>query len=497
MRLQKTTELISSDPQSTTQRLDSLEFFTGLKVIYLGGTIVEDKQHTPILSIPMKSRRTTRWDMFATWVGANANNGTWFVGGVLAACGFAVAMKVLVLSSALSYVFLSLIGYIGYKTGVSTMAISRASFGERGSYLPSLVNITQFIGWMAVNTFIAAQSVSLIFHQLLHWPLWGQPGGDKGLVVGILIMSILHIISVSSGSRSVQLIERIGIILVFIFVLWESVAVFKTVSMDQIIGWHVPAKARMATGAAIDYVAAFNLAWVTAGADFTRFTSIKNNAIHTPFWGALIGVVWFAFIGLISTISIAISSGVYNANNSDPSTIASKLGLGVVAFLVIILTSMTANAVNLLAAGSALSNIFIRLRLKYSLWIAVLLATIVTFIPMFVGSFLDTFESFLDYVGMVLGPTIAIICTDFYIRAHRHYDVKQLGLINGKYWYHHGFNWIAYLVFALGVVFFIAVHQMPIFANTVGATFVDMVLSGLLYYILMAIYDRKGSRHAN
>ncbi|MGY0336166.1 hypothetical protein ACW185_00830 [Limosilactobacillus fermentum] len=28
----------------------------------------------------------------------------------------------------------------------------------------------------------------------------------------------------------------------------------------------------MTTGAAIDYVAASNLAWVTAGADFTRFT---------------------------------------------------------------------------------------------------------------------------------------------------------------------------------------------------------------------------------
>ena len=63
--------------------------------------------------------------------------------------------------------------------------------------------------------------------------------------------SVLHILSVSSGSRSVQLIERIGIVLVFIFVLWESVAVFKKVSMDQIIGWHVPAKARMATGAAL------------------------------------------------------------------------------------------------------------------------------------------------------------------------------------------------------------------------------------------------------
>ena len=63
---------------------------------------MEEQQHAHIFSVPMKSRKTTRWDMFATWVGANANNGTWFVGGVLAACGFALAMKVLVLSSALS-----------------------------------------------------------------------------------------------------------------------------------------------------------------------------------------------------------------------------------------------------------------------------------------------------------------------------------------------------------------------------------------------------------
>lgn len=118
---------------------------------------METKQKEVMIErIPMEARHTNWWDMFATWVGANANNGTWFVGGVLAACGFAVAMNVLVISSALSYVFLSLVGYMGYKTGLSTMSLSRASFGERGSYLPSLVNITQFIGWTAVNTFIAA-----------------------------------------------------------------------------------------------------------------------------------------------------------------------------------------------------------------------------------------------------------------------------------------------------------------------------------------------------
>ena len=81
-----------------------------------------------IMSVPKEARGTFACDMFATWVGANADNGTWFIGGVIAACGFAVAMKVLALSSAVSYLCLSLIGYIGYKTGVSTMEPSRIFF---------------------------------------------------------------------------------------------------------------------------------------------------------------------------------------------------------------------------------------------------------------------------------------------------------------------------------------------------------------------------------
>lgn len=454
---------------------------------------MQKHKQTTVAQIPLATRHTNWWDMFATWVGANANNGTWFVGGVLAACGFAVAMKVLILSSALSYLFLSLVGYMGYKTGISTMALARVSFGERGSYLPSLVNITQFIGWTAVNTFIAAQSVGLILTDLLHWPSWGHPGGWWGLVVGILVMSALHILSISAGARSIQLIERLGILLVLVFVVWESVAVFRAVSLTQIVHWPVPVRSRMATGAAIDYVAAFNLAWVTAGADFTRFTPSRANSIISPFLGAMVGVIWFAFIGLVSTISIAISSGIYNPNNSDPSTIASKLGLGVIALLVIVLTSMTANAVNLLGAGSALTNIFPQLRLKSSLWVVVLLATAVTFIPMFVGSFLDTFEGFLDYVAMVLGPTIAIICSDFYVRARGHYQIEELGRVGGRYWYRGGFNPAAIITFVVGVAAFLILRQWSVLNATVGVTFIDMLFSAALYLGLNRLINGKGS----
>lgn len=444
-----------------------------------------------LLSVSIEERRTSSWDMFATWVGANANNGTWYIGGVLAACGFFAAINVLVFSSALSYLFLSLIGFIGYKTGVSTMGISRASFGIRGSFLPSLINFTQFIGWTAVNTFIAATSVSYLLHDLMGLPLFGHSGGNTGMFLGIAVMSILHIISIASGSRSVQLIERIGIVLVFIFVFWESIVVFKTVSLDQIAAWHVPSKLKMNIGAAIDTVAAFNLAWVTAGADFTRFTKKKSGSTTIPFAGALIGVLWFAFIGLVATISIAVASGAYDPNNSDPSTIASKLGLGIIALLVIILTSMTANAVNLMAAGSALSNVFPKLSLKISLWIVAVLATIVTFIPMILGSFLDAFTVFLDYIGMVLGPIISIIIVDFYILKKKEYQVDELTKQNGRYWYHGGINWLAVITWIIGAAFFFVLQKITFLNITVGATFIDMLLSAVLYYILMKFMEKR------
>ena len=79
-----------------------------------------------IMSVPKEARGTYDWDMFATWVGGKCRQRN--VVYRRSHCGFAVAMKVLVLSSAVSYLFLSLIGYIGYKTGVSTMEPSRIFF---------------------------------------------------------------------------------------------------------------------------------------------------------------------------------------------------------------------------------------------------------------------------------------------------------------------------------------------------------------------------------
>lgn len=95
----------------------------------------------------------------------------------------------------------------------------------------------------------------------------------------------------------------------------------------------------------------------------------------------------FTIIGICTTISVALTSGTYDPNNSDPSIIANKLGLGLIAMVVIVLTSMTANAVNIQAGASALNNLVHKLSLNKALVVITLLSMILTFIPLLSGSF--------------------------------------------------------------------------------------------------------------
>ncbi|WP_429970283.1 purine-cytosine permease family protein [Fructilactobacillus sp. Tb1] len=435
-------------------------------------------------------RNMNYWDMFATWFGANANNGTWFIGGVIAACGLYGGIEAMLIGGMIAYIFLSLMGYVGYKTGATTTVLSRGSFGIRGSVVPTVINLTLFLGWTAVNTFIAATSLAFIFHSLFHWPLFGQPGGNFGLIVGILVMSVLHILSIIAGQRSVQLVERIGVILVIIFVILETYVVFKNVSLADIAHYVIPKAQQMPLGIAIDTIAASSLGWVMGSADFTRFTGKKGTSITAPYIGALAGLLSFGMIGICTTLSVALTSGAYNPNNSDPSIIANKLGLGFIAMLVIVLTSMTANAVNIQAGASALNNMNHKLSLNKSLVIITLLSMVLTFVPVISGSFLESFISFLDYTGMLLGPIIAIMVVDYFILNKSNYNQVALSDENGKLWYQGGFNVIAIVSLVLGVLIYLGLKSLDFIKDFTGATFITMAIVAVIYYVASKLFNK-------
>lgn len=435
--------------------------------------------------VPTNRRDLSFMDMLVTWIAANANNGTWYLGGVIAAAAFGGAFLVTMIGNPIAFLIMGLVGYMGYRIGVSTMALTRPAFGVRGSTFPSILNATQLIGWAGVNTFIAAISISYIFHSMLGWPVFGTPGGDKGVIIGIVIMTILHFISIMAGHKSVKIVERIGVVLILGLGIWETVVVLHSYPLHQIMAWHPQPSASLPIGVAIDSMAAFSLGWVPAIAEFTRYSRNKATSSGAPIIGAFISLFWFVFVGVIGTIGVALKTGSFSPNNSDPSVIVSKLGLGSVALLVIVITATTANAINIMGGGMSVVNITKRAKPIPTLLTVTAIAGVVSAIPILIGSFVNAFIGFLGYVGMIFGPILALMIVDFFIIRKGQYHPEQLEKVSGHYWYYRGFNLIAFGVWVVGVIIDLVLHTIPAVANITGVIYPTIVCSALLYWVIM------------
>lgn len=447
--------------------------------------MAEIKEYGIDQAVPMEDRHYTFLDMIATWVGANANTGSWFVGGVVAALGLGGALGVIFIANPIAYIIMALVGYMGFKVGTTSMGLTRASFGIKGSILPSILNSIQFVGWCAVNTFIAAISMSFLFNQFFGWPAMGQEGSWWVLAIGVLIASILQIVMVvTGGSHSIKKAENLAVICLVVLTIWETKAILTQWDFNTIMSWSPPKELAMPFGKAMDVMAAFSLAWVPAIAEFTRYSKDKASSTWAPMIGANVALFWFAIVGTLGVIATTLSSGKFDPNMSDPSSIVGSLGLGWVAFLVLILATVTTNAVNIYAAGMSLLNIAPKVKPANSLWMVSIVATFVSMIPIMVSSFLNSFILFLDYVGFVFAPLFAIMIVDFYILRKQKYDWSQANLENGIYWYTNGVNWNTILTWGIGAIFFLVIRKVDFIMGSVGAIYSTLLVTAILYYFI-------------
>ena len=435
-------------------------------------------------AVPQADRSIGFGHMLAIWTGANANNGTWYVGGVVAASAFGGAALATLTANPLAYVVMALVGFMGLRTGVSTMALTRPALGVTGSALPSLLNVIQLMGWNAVNSFIAAISVTYILHFWLGTPAYGSPGDTGPLLLGLGLMALLNVVAIFCGHRSVKVVECLGTVAILGLGLWESVLVLRDVSFAEIWAWQPPAEQFLPVGRSVDAMAAFSLAWVPVIADFTRYCRTKAAATVAPIIGANLGLFWFAFVGIVCTIAAAVQTGTYDPNLADPSSQAARLGLGALAFVIILLASVTTNAINIMGAGISLTNCLPRLRAMPALWGVTLASTGLSMVPLFSGSLVHTFILFLDGIGMLFGPLFGVLLADYFL-LRRPYVAADLTRADGPYRYRCGVHPGALAAWALAVLGFLVLRQIPAVADSIGCTFPALALAALLTLLLV------------
>ncbi|ATW28479.1 hypothetical protein DCMF_08835 [Candidatus Formimonas warabiya] len=437
----------------------------------------------------MEDRHIGFWDMTATWMGANCQPSSWYIGGVIAAVGLGGALGITLVANPITYLVLMLIGYMGYKIGTTTMGITRVPFGIQGSRLLSVVNAISLVGWGAVANFIAAISMSYLFNSLFGWPYYGEPGDWWVLAIGAVINGVLSLIFVAiGGSRSLAFVEKVMMVGLLILSTWITIKVLGTYSLAQIAAWRPDESVRMPFGAGVDAMAAFSIGWPICAAEYTRYTKNKISSTLAPFIGANLAIYWFALVGTLGVIAVAIQTGTFDPNYSDPSSVATQLGLGWAALIVVIFATVTTNLINIYSGSVSVANIMPKLDMKKIIWIIGVISILVSLIPLIVGSFLDTFMAFLsNYIGLIFPPVMAILVVDYYLIRKGNYQVDKFDQIGGPYWYSGGFNWYAIASWAISIAVYLFLRKINFGINSTGSLLPGFVLSLIIYWVLAKI----------
>src|SRR5207244_3926638 len=100
--------------------------------------------------VPPQLRRLSGVDLAVLWGDLSVGLLVLVTGALLVpALGLGRALLAIALGSVIGCVPLALVGLAGAREGVPGMVLFRPVLGIRGSYVPSILNLIQLLGWTA------------------------------------------------------------------------------------------------------------------------------------------------------------------------------------------------------------------------------------------------------------------------------------------------------------------------------------------------------------
>ena len=167
---------------------------------------------------PLTEQKTGLWDMAFIWFCANVAVPRLMIGGSLAGLGFGKLILILLAGNILVFLPLLALGIIGYNVRIPTMAATRMTFGVKGSYLPSVANGIQLLGWGANVTVICGSSINSIIYAMT---------GYSNLTLWIIVTGIVQLVITAYGVRSITWLQRVSVPLLAILTVVAAVLIIK------------------------------------------------------------------------------------------------------------------------------------------------------------------------------------------------------------------------------------------------------------------------------
>ncbi len=395
-----------------------------------------DTEHS--LSAVPESHKSGMFSMMVIMLGFTFFSPSMTAGGKL---GLGLNMRdfflIMLLGNSFLGIYTGVLGYIGYKTGLTIDLLARYSFGKRGSYISSaLISFTQ-IGWFGVGVAMFVIPVANLFDLNIY---------ISTIVVGA-IMTFTAYYGIKAlaalGSIAVPFIAILGIMSVNYGV--EQVNGFTNIFSD------IPKDPiTFATGLSI-VVGSF-VSGGTATPNFTRFSKTTKTAVLST-------VVAFFLGNSIMFVFGAVGGAVTGV--ADIFDILISQGLMIPAVIVLGLNIWTTNNNALYTAGLGLANI----TKKESKPMVILGGVIGTVLAIWLY---NNFVAWLSFLGSIIPPVGMVIGIDYFINKANYFNEKHE---------HEDINVSALIAVAVGAICGMYLPGVPPINSLLGAGVVYLALT--------------------
>ncbi|RLC64372.1 MAG: putative hydroxymethylpyrimidine transporter CytX [Chloroflexi bacterium] len=384
-----------------------------------------------------------------------------------------LALLAIVVGTLVGNLLLGLAGLAGSDHAVPTMVLLRPVLGQRGSYLPSLFNLIQLIGWTAFEFWAIALAASRVSQVLF---------GFSGYGLWLVVFAIWCVLLALGGPLVVirQWLEKFGVWLVYGVTAWMTIYLFTHYDIPALLS-------QAGTGAlpfwlGVDLAVAMPISWMPLVADYNRFARRSKPAFWGTYLGYLVANVWFYGLGMLFMLTLEMAE-------PTPEKLATAIVAmtgGAVALLVILVNETDNAFADIYSAAVTLQNVFPHLSQR-------ILVAIVGAVGLALAAFLTMgrYFDFLLLIGSVFVPLFGILAADYFVLRKRRLEVNELYRRGGAYWYQGGVNWVAVVAWAAGIaVYHLIARNVP----SLGASIPGFGATFLLYLGIVAVTRRLATK---
>lgn len=341
--------------------------------------------------------RTLRFrDHFALWM----NLGVSLIGfstaaTVLGAPGselsFTAAVTAISVGTVIGTAMLGVAALIGARTGAPAMANLRGLFGTRLSYLPTVLNIAQCIGWGVYELLVISMGAQTVVGTTGHRWLFVVLAGALTTVLTIWPLG------------AIAVLRRFVAAAVAVAMVYFTVQLGRQGFPDPGAGnWHgfLPAT---------DTMIAMSVSFVPLAADYTRHSRTGRSAFWGCFSGYTVAQAWCYVLGLIALLQV----------DGDPNRIFdSFMGVwaGWMFLLVLVLRETDQSFANVYSTAMSVHNLLPRVDRRV---LTGAIGALITVLALRITEFTAAYYAFLGLIGSVFVPLLAVLAVDYFLGAGR------------------------------------------------------------------------------